>query len=105
MAQRGYRSVSELVGLSVGNVVDAAELERDTIVYPRFHRERCVGCGRCFLSCRDGGHQAIRFDSEARRPVLVPDHCVGCHLCVLVCPKEAISAGRKRIRPADRPAK
>lgn len=100
MAQRGYQRVSELIGLGVDNVVDAAELERDSIVYPKFHRNRCVGCGRCFLSCRDGGHQAIRFNGESRKPILIPDHCVGCHLCVMVCPREAISAGRKRM-PAD----
>jgi len=99
MAQRGYRHVSELVGLGVEGVVDAALLERDTVVYPRFHRERCVGCGRCYLSCRDGGHQALRFDAETRRPVLAPERCVGCHLCVLVCPREAIVGGGRRVAP------
>lgn len=100
MAQRGCSRVSDVIGLGVANVVDAAELERDTIVYPKFRRDRCVGCGRCFLSCRDGGHQAIGFDGELRRPVLIPEHCVGCHLCVLVCPREAIAPSGKRVTPA-----
>lgn len=99
MAQRGYKDLAEFVGVGVDNVVDATELERDTIVYPKFHRDLCVGCGRCFLSCRDGGHQALSFDTERRKPVLIPKNCVGCHLCVLVCPGEAISAGSKRINP------
>ena len=93
IAQRGYQKVDDLVGLGVENVVDTTELERDTIVYPKFLRNRCVGCGRCFLSCRDGGHQALRFDKETRKPILIPQNCVGCHLCVLVCPREAISGG------------
>lgn len=97
MAQRGYQKVDDLVGLGVENVVDTTELERDTIVYPKFLRNRCVGCGRCFLSCRDGGHQALRFDKETRKPILIPQNCVGCHLCVLVCPREAISGGGRRV--------
>ncbi len=99
MAQRGYRHVTQLLGLGVDGVVDAAQLERDTVVYPRFRRERCVGCGRCYLSCRDGGHQALRFSPEKRMPVLIPDRCVGCHLCVLVCPREAIGGGGHRVTP------
>lgn len=97
MSQRGYSRVSQLVGSAVQNVVELDELERDTIVYPRFRRDRCVGCGRCYLSCRDGGHQALRFDSITRRPILIPNKCVGCHLCVLVCPQDAIAPNRKRV--------
>ena len=99
MAQRGYGRISQLVGAAVENVVDLDDLERDTIVYPRFRRDRCVGCGRCYLSCRDGGHQALRFDAERRQPVLISKNCVGCHLCLLVCPQNAIVSGRKRLRP------
>lgn len=75
---------------------DTQDLERDTIVYPKFVRSKCIGCGRCAISCRDGGHQAIHF-GEDRKPVLDPPKCVGCHLCTLVCPEQAIVPGRKRI--------
>ena len=71
-------------------------LERDTVIFPKFDRDRCMGCGRCMISCADGGHQAIRLD-ENRRPVLNGKKCVGCHLCLLVCPQRAISQGSKRI--------
>lgn len=97
MAQRGYKRIGEFIGAAVQNVVALDNLERDTVIYPKFHREKCVGCGRCYISCRDGGHQALRFDPETRRPVLISENCVGCHLCVLVCPKDAIGASRKRI--------
>ncbi len=71
-------------------------LERDTVIYPKFHREKCIGCGRCEISCADGGHQAIRL-GEDRRPRLDANKCVGCHLCVLVCPQRAITSSRKRV--------
>ena len=70
-------------------------INRDTIVYPKFNKELCVGCGRCQISCSDGGHQAIVFDKETRRPQLIGSKCVGCHLCRLVCPAGAIGVSKR----------
>ena len=99
LAEKGFASVRDVIGLGVSSVSDTtAELDRDSVVYPRFKRERCLGCGRCALSCADGGHQAIRMD-EHRRPVLNPAKCVGCHLCVLVCPEAAVVSSAKRVIP------
>lgn len=97
LKEKGFKSIKELVGISKDLVVDADELERDTILYPVFNYEKCIGCGRCNISCMDGGHQAIKFDSETRKPILDASKCVGCHLCKLVCPEHAIGIAKKRV--------
>lgn len=97
LKEKGFRSVREAIGLGLDTISSTTDaLERDTIVFPRFLRERCIGCGRCMISCADGGHQAIRMDAD-RHPVLDGRKCVGCHLCILVCPQKAIDRTRKRI--------
>ena len=95
LAEKGFASVKEVVGLGLDALSDTPDrLERDTIVYPQFIRQRCIGCGRCEISCSDGGHQAIRMNEE-RRPILNGKKCVGCHLCILVCPQRAIVPGKR----------
>ena len=99
LAEKGFANVRDVVGLGVSSVSETtAGLERDTVVYPRFKRDRCIGCGRCVVSCADGGHQALRMN-EHRRPVLDSSRCVGCHLCVLVCPEEAVVSSGRRVGP------
>ena len=96
LQQHGYSSVRQIEGSTIRGIVPSEKLDRSYIIYPRFLREKCVGCQRCFVSCVDGGHQAIRI-SEGK-PVLLPDKCVGCHLCVLVCPNEAIVSSEIKVK-------
>ena len=98
MAQRNYKHISEFIGIAADAVVDKDRIERDTISYPKFNIKKCLGCGRCYLSCRDGGHQALSFDSDRRRPMLNATKCVGCHLCMMVCPTKAIIPSSKRVK-------
>lgn len=95
MKERNIKSIKDLIGAAIENVVDLNKLERDTILFPRFNLDTCVGCGRCYVSCFDGGHQAIEFTD--RKPKLLGNKCVGCHLCKLVCPTHAITTMNKRI--------
>ncbi len=93
LSSNGYQSVSEIVGKGISQVIAADDLDRTTICFPRFNRSKCVGCGRCVLSCRDGGHQALRQDESSSAPLLDAKKCVGCHLCVVVCPANAVAPG------------
>ena len=107
LAERGLTSVEPLVGEALPSVVTPTDLDRDTIVFPKIDRNRCIGCGRCYMSCQDGGHQAIAFDTEEslpssgeagrglRQPRIVGTKCVGCHLCRLVCPTGAIGITKR----------
>ena len=99
MKEHGYNKVSDFIGLAKNNLVSNDLLEKDTIEYPKFIREKCIGCGRCYISCRDGGHSAIKF--EDRTPILDPHTCVGCGLCRLVCPFNAIEKSSNRVNKTD----
>lgn len=91
MQNRGIGRLEELVGSGLKDFVTPEELDRATYILPKFNRETCVGCGRCAISCADGGHQAIAFDPAVRKPSLIGKNCVGCHLCMLVCPTGSIT--------------
>lgn len=97
MLEHNIRNLYQVKGGAVNAVVNLNHLERDTVLFPVFDQEKCVGCGRCAISCFDGGHQAITFDPVTRRPSLNGKKCVGCHLCRIVCPAEAIGTADKRI--------
>jgi dihydropyrimidine dehydrogenase (NAD+) subunit PreA len=99
MVEHNINSISDMVGMANKNVISSDKLDRETIVFPLFNQEKCVGCGRCYIACRDAGHQAISFDVASRTPKLLGSKCVGCHLCKLVCPVGAISDSKRITKP------
>ena len=98
MAERGIGELKKLVGEELKNIVMPSDLDRETMVFPKIDREKCIGCGRCFISCQDGGHQAISFEAD-RQPRIIGRKCVGCHLCRLVCPTGAIGVANRMPKP------
>lgn len=99
LSKIGEKKLENLVGkaLSDGKIVSPDEIDRNTIEYPKFDRNLCVSCGRCYVSCFDGGHQALVLDEE-NKPKMDPKKCVGCQLCRLVCPSGAISGGTRVLK-------
>jgi dihydropyrimidine dehydrogenase (NAD+) subunit PreA len=93
LGSHGYQSISDIVGKALPQIIPADDLDRSSICYPKFDKSKCLGCGRCYLSCYDGGHQALQQNEETGQPVMDPGKCVGCHLCTAVCPAHAISPG------------
>ncbi len=98
MAKRNITQLQHLVGEQLPKFLKPNNLDRDTIVYPKIVRDLCIGCGRCYISCMDGGHQAVTFDTATREPHIIGFKCVGCHLCRLVCPTGAISVCKRIIK-------
>jgi len=103
MEEKGFKSLDEMVGLALPNIVPAEELDRDFKVIPQINEDKCVGCGRCYISCFDAAHQAIDWNDEKRRPS-INDNCVGCHLCLNVCPVQgAITPGEIKFKEGRQP--
>ena len=103
MEDKGIAKVQDLVGMALPNIVPADDIDRSFKVIPEINEDVCVGCGRCYVSCYDGAHQAIDWDEKTRRPS-INSNCVGCHLCLNVCPvMGCILPGKIEMKP-DRPA-
>ena len=95
LKRSGYMTVENLVGKAIDSIEPADELDRKTVSFPIVDRNKCLGCGRCFIACYDAGHQAITFSAEKRIPVINAKKCVGCHLCILVCPCGVINKSKR----------
>lgn len=90
MKDMKINSVKEIVGKALPNIVEHDELPRDKKVVSSLNEDLCIKCDRCYIACRDGGHQAIEVDKETRLPKIDEEKCVGCRLCVTVCPTSAL---------------
>lgn len=97
MAKNNISLLKEIVGKGLENIVSPIALNRDTMVYPLIDSNKCIGCQRCYISCLDGGHQALEIVNN--RPKLIGSKCVGCLLCSLVCPVEAITPSKRVPKP------
>ena len=99
MDEQHVDHLKDLVGIANKNIVPTNQLDRDYKVYPKIDWDKCIGCGRCFISCQDGAHQAMGWDDDKRLPTFDQSKCVGCQLCALVCPVGAIKLGLVKMKP------
>ncbi|MBT9157918.1 MAG: NAD-dependent dihydropyrimidine dehydrogenase subunit PreA [Firmicutes bacterium] len=85
LGRQGIARVEDLVGRALPNLVEHSQLPRGHKALSALVADRCLKCGRCYLACRDGGHQAINLGSD-RLPIIDKEKCVGCGFCAAACP-------------------
>lgn len=87
MDEKGYTSLSDVIGRAVPNVTDWQYLNLNYVTKARINQDLCIKCGRCHIACEDTSHQAITHIVNGRRHFeVIDEECVGCNLCVEVCP-------------------
>ena len=88
MDEKGYGSLSDVVGRAVPNVTDWQYLNLNYKIIARIDPELCITCGLCHIACEDAAHQAVAALKEngKRRYQVIDEECVGCNLCMHVCP-------------------
>ena len=102
LAEKGFERLEDFVGIALKNIIPADDIDRDFKIQVKIDYDKCVSCGRCYVSCMDGAHQAIEWNNEERKPTILEDKCVGCQLCLLVCPVyDCITPGRIMFKEED----
>ncbi len=87
MDDKGFSSVSEIVGKALPTVSAWQFLNLQHISKAVINQDTCIQCGRCHIACEDTSHQAITASKDGKRYFEVQeDECVGCNLCVVACP-------------------
>lgn len=102
LAEKGFEKLEDFVGIALKNIIPADDIDRDFKIQVKIDYDKCVSCGRCYISCLDGAHQAIEWNDEERKPIILDDKCVGCQLCLLVCPVyDCITPGKVLFKEED----
>ena len=94
---RGISTLRDVIGAALPKIVPHDELDSSKGTNgwrPEIDEGKCVKCGMCYVSCRDGAHRAIEIDKD-KLPRIDDVRCVGCGLCSLVCPAYCIEMKEK----------
>ena len=68
MRTKGFATLEDFRGLSLGKITDWSHLNLDYKVVAHIDEQTCIGCGLCQIACWDGAHQCIHSD-RASGPV------------------------------------
>jgi dihydropyrimidine dehydrogenase (NAD+) subunit PreA len=85
LEEQGATTLGELRGKALANIVPHARLEYEKRMVSTIDLATCTRCGKCVISCRDAGFQAIS-EAADRTPAVDPKKCDGCGLCTQICP-------------------
>src|SRR3984893_881484 len=111
MDEKGYSTVSDLVGRSLHRVSGFSNFDLSFRAVARIDQEKCIRCNLCYVACNDTAHQCIdlianngqvmqphsyavesngKEDAVNLRPTVKVREidCVGCRLCYNICPVE-----------------
>jgi dihydropyrimidine dehydrogenase (NAD+) subunit PreA len=104
MSARGIERVEDLIGKALPKLkeTDHFDLKRQGIA--QYDMDRCIGCGQCYIVCRDAGGQALEWEAEKRRPKLVEDKCLSCMICGFICPVSGLISYKEMPRGWTRKA-
>jgi dihydropyrimidine dehydrogenase (NAD+) subunit PreA len=85
LSDKGFSSVKEITGLTLPKISAWSKLDKGWDVVADIDKERCIKCGLCYVACRDGGYQAIKF-TQGNPAEVDPEKCDACSLCYVLCP-------------------
>lgn len=82
--------------LNPGNTVHKDLSASRQGIFPLYHRDRCINCGLCTMTCPDYVFVWQRGIDKKGQPAMVlvgPNYqyCKGCLKCVEICPVEALT--------------
>lgn len=88
MDEKGFRTLSDFVGLSVDKMTEWEKLDLNYHIVAHIDQDKCVHCGLCYIACEDTSHQSIHIEHghPYNTYTIKEADCVGCNLCKLVCP-------------------
>jgi len=90
LERHSHASLEGLIGAGLDKIDVYSKLDKNIKYQANINNETCRNCGKCFVSCTDGGYQAINKENNKTYSVN-PDKCVGCGLCQYVCPTNSIT--------------
>jgi dihydropyrimidine dehydrogenase (NAD+) subunit PreA len=83
--EQGAGDLGAIRGRALANIVPHARLDAAARKRSTIDLATCTKCGKCAVTCRDAGYQAISELAD-RTPVVDEKKCDGCGLCAQVCP-------------------
>jgi dihydropyrimidine dehydrogenase (NAD+) subunit PreA len=95
MKRKGFSGISDMCGVSLEKLVPLGKLDTKPRLVAHVDNGSCIQCDACFISCRDGGYQAVTRGTDKVYKV-TERLCSGCALCMQVCPVPGcITMGQK----------